>query len=105
MRQRVVAGRQVVDQAGYAHLIAQFALRWEAGWRSEWGTGVANDPLDPTWTALRTRHAAQVTFYPSHFARLRMQVGVDQPRWQTVPTYSAVLALETLIGQHGAHNY
>lgn len=105
IRQRQTAGTALVDQAGYAALVAQFALHWEAGWRSEWGTGVANDPLDPQWTGTRTRHAAQLTYYPSHFARLRWQVSVDRPAWMAEPIYSAVLALETLIGSHGAHNY
>lgn len=105
VRSRQLPGTHLVDQAGYAHLVGVFALRWEAGWRTDWSTGVSQDPLDETWTGQRTRHAAQLTFYPSHFSRLRLQVSADLPSWRQAPIYGAVLALETLIGDHGAHNF
>lgn len=105
VRSRQLPGTHLVDHAGYAHLVGVFALRWEAGWRTDWSTGVSNDPLDATWTGQRTRHAAQLTFYPSHFSRLRLQVSADLPSWRQEPIYGAVLALETLIGDHGAHNF
>lgn len=105
VRARQLPGRSLVDHAGYAHLVGVFALRWEAGWRTDWTTGLADDPLDPQWTGQRTRHAAQLTFYPSHFSRLRLQASADLPSWRSEPIYGVVLALETLIGDHGAHNF
>lgn len=105
LRARQLPGRSLVDHAGYAHLVGVFALRWEAGWRTDWTTGLADDPLDPQWTGQRTRHAAQLTFYPSHFSRLRLQASADLPSWRSEPIYGVVLALETLIGDHGAHNF
>ena len=105
VRARQWPGRALVDHAGFAQLVGSFALRWEAGWRTDWSTGLADDPLDATWTGARLRHAAQVTFYPSHFSRLRAQVSVDRPSWLPEPIYGATLALETLIGAHGAHNF
>ncbi|MBI5607389.1 MAG: zinc-regulated TonB-dependent outer membrane receptor [Deltaproteobacteria bacterium] len=104
-RQRDVGGQSLVDQAGYAHVVAKVALRWEVGWRSEWATGVAGDPLDPDWTSLRTRHAAQATFYPSHFARIRLQVSRDMPGWLNEPVYGALLMVESVVGAHGSHGY
>ena len=105
VRSRQIPAAHLVDQAGYAHLVGVFALRWEAGWRTDWSTGVSTDPLDAAWTGQRTRHAAQLTFYPSHFSRLRLQVSADLPSWRQEPIFGAVLALETLIGEHGAHNF
>jgi hypothetical protein len=105
VRARQLPGRSLLDHAGFAHLVGMFALRWEAGWRTDWSTGVVDDPLDPSWSGPRTRHAAQLTFYPSHFSRLRFQVSMDRPSWLAEPIYGAVLALETLIGEHGAHNF
>ncbi len=104
-RRRDLGGKIVDDQAGYAHLVARVAERWETGWRSEWATGVANDPLDPQWTDLRTRHAVQATFYPSHFSRIRLQVSMDRPNWLNTPVYGALLMLESVIGSHGSHGY
>ncbi len=105
IRGRQVPGRSLVDQAGYAQLVAALALRWEAGLRTEWTTGLQDDPLDPLWVAARQRHTAQLTFYPSHFSRLRLQASMDRPAWLDRPIYGVVLALETLIGEHGAHNF
>lgn len=105
VRARQIPGRSLVDHAGYAHLVAQIALRWEVGARTEWTTGVADDPLDPTWSGDRQRHAAQVTFLPSHFSRLRFHATIDRPAWRADPIYGALVALEALIGAHGAHAY
>lgn len=105
VRARQLPYRALVDHAGYAQLVGVFALRWETGLRTEWTTGLPDDPLDPQWTASRQRHTAQLTFYPSHFSRVRFQVSMDRPAWLDRPVYGAVLALETLIGEHGAHNF
>ena len=95
----------VADFAGYAQLVAELNPRWEVGERSELGTGVKDDPLDPTWSGKRHKHSLQVTYYPSHFARLRLQGSIDVPSWRDEPIYACMLALETVIGAHGAHTY
>ena len=102
-RSRQLTAATLVDQAGYAQLVAVVALRWETAWRTEWATGLVGDPLNPEWISQRTRHAAQLTFYPSHFSRLRLQVSRDNPTWLPDPIWGAVLAIEVLIGEHGAH--
>lgn len=105
VRARQVPGRSLVDHAGYAQLVGALALRWELGVRTEWTTGVAGDPLDPDWTTNRQRHAAQLTFYPSHFSRVRVQATLDRPTWRSEPIWGAVVALEALIGAHGSHGF
>lgn len=104
-RRRDWLNRQLDDWATYAQLVAELSPRWEMGLRGELGSGVQDDPLDPQWTGQRQRHTAQVTFYPSHFARIRLQGSVDLPSWRPEPIYAGMLALETVIGAHGAHAY
>lgn len=101
MRQRQVPGRLLRDWGGYAQLVWNLRPEWETGARHEWVTGVDEDPLDPDWDEVRQRSSAQLTWYPSHFSRLRLQ-----------GTYTAhdggiagILALEILVGAHGAHSY
>ncbi len=104
-RRRQVPGDALQDWGLTSSVVARVALRWEAGARVEHVTGVADDPLDPAWSAARTRLAAQATFYPSHFSRLRAQVAWDRRRADDATGLAAFLALEVLIGAHGAHDY
>lgn len=104
-RARQVPGALLRDHGGYAQLVWHFDLRWETGVRTEVGTGAKNDPTDPDWTGNRTRHSAQITFYPSHFSRVRLQGSVDNAAWRSEPVYAAFIAVETLIGEHGSHNF
>lgn len=104
-RARQLPGALVRDHGGYAQLIWHFDLRWETGLRTELGTGAKNDPTDPDWSGNRTRHSAQMTFYPSHFSRIRLQGSMDNPAWRSEPIFAAFLAVETLIGEHGSHNF
>jgi hypothetical protein len=104
-RRRQIPGALLQDMGITSSLVAQLALRWEAGIRFEHVQGVQGDPLDPTWTGDRTRVAAQATFYPSHFSRLRTQLAWDRRRSDDQTGVAAFLALEMLIGAHGAHDY
>lgn len=104
-RRRQLPGRLLQDGGVTSTLVAQVALRWEAGLRGEVVTGVAGDPLDPTWTAARGRAAAQVTFYPSHFSRLRAQLAWDRRPAEARDGWAAFLALEGVIGSHGSHAF
>ncbi|MCB9546155.1 MAG: zinc-regulated TonB-dependent outer membrane receptor [Myxococcales bacterium] len=83
------------DRGLYTQLVLDFAERWQVGGRTEW--------LDEAEGDARRRHSAQVSFFPSHFSRLRLQLGLDERTDDVVP--SAFLALETLIGAHGAHGF
>ncbi len=104
-RRRDWIGRQMDDWAGYVQAVGEINPRWEVGGRTELGSGVTDDPLDPAWTGKRHRHTVQLTYYPSHFARLRLQGSLDMPSWRPEPIYACMLALETVIGAHGAHSY
>ena len=104
-RQRHWFQQSVADWAAYAQVIADLSPAWQLGGRLEWGSGVRNDPLDPEWDAARQRHALQLSRHISHFARLRLQLAIDKPTWRPEPIYAGMLAVETVIGAHGAHDY
>jgi hypothetical protein len=105
LRRRQVPGAVLQDWGLYSQLIWNVDPQWELGARYEEVSGVASDPLDPEWVEARRRATAQVTYYPSHFSRLRLQGGWDQPGWVNDPTWIVMLGLEVLVGAHGAHNY
>ena len=104
-RRDVPAAPTLSDFGGYAEVLWNITPRWEIGGRGEYVSGLADDPLDPEWTQARTRYAAQVTFYPTHFSRLRLQGAIDRPGWLDTPIYAGFLALEVVTGAHGAHAY
>jgi hypothetical protein len=107
----MLRGRQVpfavlYDAGGYAQVVWEIDPQWESGVRYEIVTGVASDPLDPQWSDARHRGALQLTYYPSHFSRLRLQSSVDAPTWANATPVLAVFAtLEVLVGAHGSHDY
>ena len=109
-RRRQIPEDVLDDASGYTQAIYRFAPRYSVGARYEYGSPargrdgrVASDPLDPEWTDDRTRIAANVTHYPSEFSRVRLQgsrdFGLGEPVW------AGFLALEVLIGAHGAHAF
>ncbi|MBU8896881.1 zinc-regulated TonB-dependent outer membrane receptor [Corallococcus sp. M34] len=111
-RRRQVPDDLLTDWGGYAQTVWRFAKRWGTGVRYEFGTPahnraglVADDPLDPEWTANRQRISAQVTYWPTEFSRLRLQAATDRVGWRDTPDYSAFLALEVVTGAHGAHAF
>jgi hypothetical protein len=93
------------DGGGYAQLLWQIDPNWETGARYEFVSGLEGDPLDLEWTSSRHRAAAQLTYYPSHFSRLRLQSSVDFPTWQTQPIFAIIAAFEVVVGAHGSHAY
>ena len=93
------------DWGLYSQLVWNIDKRWEVGARGERVEGVQDDPLDPEWVKPRRRTTVQWTFYPSHFSRLRLQGSRDEPPWRKDPTHAVFLALEVLIGAHGAHTF
>ncbi len=63
------------------------------------------DYLDPEWVSERHRVAANLTFWPTEFSRIRLQGSVDVPTWQDTPIWAGFLALELVTGAHGAHTF
>lgn len=104
-RARQVPFDRLVDYGGRAQLTWQWRQHYELGVRAEAVSGVAGDPLDPDWNGWRTRYTGQLTTYPSHFSRLRLQGSVDLPSWREQPIWATFLALEVLVGAHGAHTF
>ncbi|TVR03990.1 MAG: zinc-regulated TonB-dependent outer membrane receptor [Deltaproteobacteria bacterium] len=105
VRSRQVPDDVLQDLGGYAQLVWQPRIRWETGLRYEFTSGVEDDPLDPEEDRERHRLAAQLTYYPSHFSRIRLQPFVDVPTWRADPIFGSFLALEVLVGAHGAHAF
>lgn len=105
MRSRQVPGDSLRDWGGYAQLIWGINQSWETGVRYDLLTGVDGDYLDPEADGWRDRSSLQVTFYPSHFSRLRLQGSYDRPTWRPEPVWATMLAVEVIIGAHGAHSY
>jgi hypothetical protein len=111
-RRRQVPDDVLWDVNGYGQLTWRFLQRWATAARYELGTparslggGIAPDPLDPEWEANRQRISANVSFYPTEFSRLRLQGATDLVGWRDRPDYSVFLALEVVIGAHGAHAF
>jgi hypothetical protein len=111
-RRRQVPEDVLSDLSGYGQLLWRFSQRWAAAGRYEFGTpartldgALANDALDPDWTANRQRVSANVTFWPTEFSRLRLQAATDLVGWREQPDTSVFLALEVVMGAHGAHAF
>jgi hypothetical protein len=111
-RRRQIPEHVLSDLSGYAYVLWRFAQRWTTAARYEYGSpardedGLAmGDILDPEWTTARHRVAANITFLPTEFSRLRAQLSVDVPRWIADPIVAAFFALELSVGAHGAHKF
>lgn len=104
-RTRQVPGDVAQDFGAHAELVWTITRRWQTGARYEWGSGVEADPLHPEWTTARQRVALQGTFFPSHFSRLRLQLGHDDVPWIEQPVLAAMFGLEVIVGAHGAHEF
>ncbi len=104
-RRRQQPGTVLADTGGYAQLVWRIDPEWAIGTRYGMVEGLEADPLDPDWDEGRQRVSIQVTHYPSHFSRLRLQGTYDDPPWLDTPIYAAMLGLEVLVGSHGAHSY
>ncbi|MCC6751682.1 MAG: zinc-regulated TonB-dependent outer membrane receptor [Deltaproteobacteria bacterium] len=104
LRRRQLPGRTLVDHGLYTYLLYRFARRWSVAGRYEYVTGNPGDDLDPEWTGLRQRASGNLTFWPSEFSRLRLQYDYDRPWWRG-SFHAVLLALELVIGAHGAHKF
>ena len=111
-RRRQAPQDVLTDVNGYGQVLWRFDQRWATAARYEYGSPahtsgglVADDPLDPDWTAKRQRISANVTFWPTEFSRLRLQGATDLVGWRDRPETSVFLALEVVMGAHGAHAF
>jgi len=111
-RRRQIPDDVLSDLSGYVHLFWRFSQRWGLAGRYELGTAAKNDAgevglddLDPAWADSRHRGAANLTFWPTEFSRLRVQGSVDLPGWRDDPIFATFFAMEVVIGAHGAHHF
>ncbi len=104
-RQKQVPGAVYDAQAGYLAWVVGLSPAWELGARVEWLGAMNGQVLDPTLEGKRSRYTAQVTWYPSHFSRVRLQGSLDEPDWLDEPIAAGMLAFEVLAGAHSAHVY
>jgi hypothetical protein len=104
-RRRQVPGDVLTDAGGYFSAFWQFAIGWAAAARYELVSGLASDYLDPEWTGQRQRWAANLTWWPTEFSRVRLQGSIDQPSWRQEPIYGGMLGFEVVTGAHGAHAF
>ena len=103
LRRRQVPGDLLEDAGGYAQLVWTINRRWETGARVDL---VLADPSDTDSLAgERQRAAAQLTYRPSHFSRLRLQGSSGRSPERDQPVLAGMLGVELLIGAHGAHKY
>ena len=100
-----VPGDLRTDAGCYTQLVWNINPTWEVGGRYGFLSASPGDDLDPEATDDRHRVSAQVTFRPSHFSRIRLQASWDRPLYRPEPIWAGFLALEFLVGAHGAHTY
>ena len=111
-RRRQMPDLLLYDLSSSTAVVWKFSRRYGVGARWEYGSpardlsgAVGLDPLDPEWTMSRHRTSANITFWPSHFSRLRLQGASDFALWRESSDLSAFVQLEVLTGAHGAHSY
>lgn len=106
LRVRDLGTEMLRDWTGYASLGWRspawgMALRYELGTPARGGAGgAASDALDPDWIANRHRFSGSVTVWPTELARIRAQLSLDFPRWQTQPNLAGFVAFEFAVGAH-----
>ncbi|MBA2661356.1 MAG: zinc-regulated TonB-dependent outer membrane receptor [Bradymonadaceae bacterium] len=109
VRRRQVPADVLQDFGGYSELYWHWSPEWQIATRYEFVSGVANDYLDPDWDAARHRGTASLSYYPSHFSRLRLEYGADFLGYREAPAdrlvHMVFLQLELVAGAHGAHTY
>ncbi len=104
-RTRQVPDDRLEDWGGYAHLAWTINPEWETAARYEYVTGVEDDYLEEDWFEDRQRAALQLTYFPSHFSRIRLQTSRDDPEYRNDAIWAVMLGVEVLVGAHGAHTY
>lgn len=104
-RTREAPFARLADHGGHAQLIWSLNPTLATGLRYDYASGLSDDPLDPDWQTGRHRISAQVTATPSHFTRIRLQGNHDRGGPLIRPVNAIIVALELLIGAHGAHPF
>jgi len=111
-RRRQIPDQLLQDVSLYSQLVFQLSKRWAVAGRYEFGSPAVGlgseqglDPLDPEWVEQRQRVALNTTFWPSEFSRFRLQGSYDAPGWLDRGIWATFLAVELVVGAHGAHSF
>jgi hypothetical protein len=96
------AGGEQHDSGEYAQLVYGFMRDWTAGVRFDRVQGTDNDVLGEED---RNRWSVALTWYTSEFAKLRLQVNVDDSTALHSKQTSVWLQFEFNLGTHGAHRF
>ncbi|MCB1050829.1 MAG: metal ABC transporter permease [Acidobacteria bacterium] len=97
-------GDPLSDEGGYVQWNWGFKRRWVAGIRCDWLPGLADFADDPRLDQ-RTRWAPNLTFYPSEFSKIRLQLNFDSADSLNESERSAILQFEFMMGAHGGHSF
>jgi hypothetical protein len=92
------------DWGYYAQYEWGFKPDWDTAVRYDYAHGSDSDPMDPL-RDLRKRYSANLTYHPSHFSKIRLQINRDDAQFLSGAKNSIWLQYEALIGAHGAHKY
>lgn len=114
LRRRQVPGHVLQDFGLYSWLEWRPNRYWGTALRYEYVTGIdsadAVDLLDPAWTDDRQRGAVQLSYYLSHFSRMRLQYSLDHMPYREASdldelVHMVFLQAEIIAGAHGTHAY
>jgi len=92
------------DWGGYTQLLWGFQPGWITGLRFERADGNGVNRADPLRDA-RTRVAANVTWYPTEYSKLRVQLNRDDAEHLDKTVNALWLQVEYNLGSHAAHTF
>ncbi len=103
------------DWGGYTQGIWGFRLNWSAGLRLEYANGSGDSvgidgslisPQLDTSRGERWRVSPLLTWWPTHFSRLRLQYNYDRaPFLPSAGAHTVWMGMEVVFGAHPAHDY
>lgn len=100
-----VPGDVLHDSGAYSQVVWGFRRGWTAGLRHDWAEGRGGGSSADPERDRRTRESAALTYYPSEFSKIRLQVNRDRSGSFGKAFTSVWLQFEILIGSHGAHKF
>jgi hypothetical protein len=92
------------DRGAYSQVVWGFTRGWTVGGRFDCADGREGDPESDPMRDRRTRGSAALTWFPSEFSKLRLQVNRDDSEALGTST-SVWLQFEFTLGAHGAHKF
>jgi len=92
------------DRGAYSQVVWGFTRGWTLGGRFDWAEGSEGDPEGDPLRDRRARASAALTWFPSEFSKLRLQVNRDDSEALGAST-SVWLQFEFTLGAHAAHRF